>query len=124
MTLNNPQSGGAFVPEFLVAPAPWVTQSSIPSGGVISYQFSYLARSVRFLNHDSGSVNIGYSLNGVNATNRFLVPTSGTFEFDCRFTSFFVKGVIGQQFSLMVGLTGVEKRHVLNVTASNGYTVG
>lgn len=124
MSLGNPNSGGGFAAEFMVAPAPWVTQSSLPTGGVVSYEFSTVARHLRILNHDSGSINVGFSLNGVNGSNKFLVPTSGTLELDCRFTSLHIKGVIGQTYSLFVGQTGIPTKNHAVVTASYGFGVG
>ena len=125
MTLNHPRSGGGFVPEFQVAPAPWLTQSAIPvSTTTVGYQFTTIARHFRILNHDSGSINVGFSSLGTTGTNKFLVPTSGTLELDCRFTSLFIKGVTGQTYSLFVGLTGIGVEHIAAVTGSNGYNVG
>jgi hypothetical protein len=57
MTLNHPYSGGSLVAEFQVAPAPWITQSAIPTGGantVMGFDFPTVARSFTFLNHGSG----------------------------------------------------------------------
>ena len=124
MSLGNPNSGGGFVPEFQVAPSPWVTQSSIPAGGVASYEFSTVARHLRILNHDAASINVGFSLNGVNGSNRILVPTSGTLDLDCRFTSVHIKGTSGQIFSLFVGQTGIPTKNHAVVTGSNGFGVG
>lgn len=124
MTLNNVAPGGNYVPEFQVAPAPWVTQSSVPSSGIVGYSFDTVCSHVRILNHDSAAFNVGFSQNGVNGNNKILVPTSGTLDLDCRFTSLFIRGTSGQQFSLFVGQTGIPIRNHPIVTGSNGFGVG
>lgn len=127
MSVGNPNSGGGFVAEYQVAPAPWVTQSSIPAGGadvVVGYNFDPIARHVRFLNHDSGSMKLGFSRNGINGSNYLLVPTSASVDLSCRFTSLFIKGTTGQNYSLFVGQTGIPQKNHAVVTASNGFGVG
>lgn len=124
MTLNHPQSGGSLVAEFQVSPAPWLTQSTVPASGITGYTFPTVARHLVFRNHAASDIHIGFTANGVAGTNRFLVTSSGSLELDCRFTSVFIKGSSGASFSLFVGLTGVNQRHIAAVTGSNGYTVG
>jgi hypothetical protein len=124
MALNHPQSGGSLVAEFQVAPAPWLTQSTVPASGVTGYTFPTVARYLKILNHNASDLQIGFTANGVQGANRFLVTSSGSLELDCRFTSVFIKGTSGASFSLFVGLTGVDQKHIAAVTGSNGYTVG
>lgn len=122
--LNNPYSGANLLAEWQATPWPWLTQSSVPAGLLVGYEFQQAAKSLRIQNHDAANpMRIGFTQGGVNGTNYFLVPASGSLQLDVKFSQVWIRGTSGQVFSLFVGLTGIPVRNFGPMSGS-GLNIG
>ena len=119
MPLDNPKPSVDAVSEYLVSGHPWVTSSS--ANGVVGWNFPLVA-SYFNVKHISGSGNIrvGFTPNGVLGTNYYLLKPNESIAVNIKCKSLYVSGS-GESYSIMAGLTGVQKRDMVFLTGSMGY---
>jgi hypothetical protein len=109
------QAGLSNVGSYQISGIPWVSSSiSAPtgSGTPTNIEFPFVTKSIIVKNTGAAngpSVKIGFSENGVNGTNYFLLAPSESFAADLRVTNLYVKSVgAATTVSIIAGLTGIN----------------
>ncbi len=94
MGMKDPRIGFNSVTEFMGSGLPWVTSSVMLGTNVYNYKFQKITKRLSVWNHATGSgqhVRVGFTTNGVNKQNYFLVDSGQTFEFDTRVKEIFLR---------------------------------
>ena len=128
MGLKDPRIGFNSVTEFMGSGLPWVT-SSYASSVVTQYKFSKLTKRLSVWNHDSTAgkhIRVGFTENGVNNGNYFLVDSGQTFEFDARLKEIFIRAddaMDTPQYSVYAELVGIDSDMMPRLTGSIDGTI-
>lgn len=100
------------VGNYQVSGIPYVTSAVAPAfgGTPVKISFPSVTKFVTVKNVDTHLLRVGFSENGVNGTNYFILDKNESFTADLKVTSIFL---IGDQASavtasLIAGLTGIE----------------
>jgi len=124
MGLGNPKAGFNSTSEFVCSGLPWTTSSIATGGTTFNYQFSKVAKSFYFHNHESAAgkyIRVGFTKNGVENANYFLVDAGQNFIFDARVKELFVRSHNSSDnplFSLFVELTMIDASSMPFLTGS------
>jgi hypothetical protein len=124
MGLGNPKAGFNSTSEFVCSGLPWTTSSIATGGTTFNYQFSKITKRVYFHNHETAAgkyVRIGFTKNGVENANYFLVDAGQDFVFDSRVKEIFVRSHSASDnplFSLFVELTTIDASSMPFLTGS------
>lgn len=126
MSYGNARSGINNVGEYQTSGLPWVTSSGVTTTP-FRVDFPYVTNFVS-INVTSGSVRVGFTLNGVNANpatnaNYFLLGASNSpMVFPVRCKTIFLRADAGvATASLMAGLTTIEQKSFPVLTSSATY---
>ena len=121
MSLNNPQSSGGSVAEFMSSALPWVT-SSIITTSPQRYDFAKITKQITVRNLGgvgSSDLAVGFTRNGVLGSNRFLIPVGSIVEMDVRVKELYLVGVTGGvTASVYAGLTTAPAHSMPTITGS------
>ena len=121
--LAPPYSGFSNAAEFYPAGLPWVTSSITSGSAVKEYDFQRISKVIQVTNLDStyaNAIRVGFTLNGINGGNYFVIPGGTTQEFDVRCKSLFVRADVtgSTKFSVFAGLTMIPSGQMPELTAS------
>lgn len=121
MAFQYPQSGPNNVAEYMASGLPWTTASSF-NASAYRLDFPYVTNFVA-VSTTTGSLRIGFTQNGVNGTNYFLVaPANGFFSIPVRCNTIFVRAdTTACSASIVVGLTTIPQRNFPTLTGSGTY---
>ena len=124
MTFQYPRSGLNNTAEYMAAGLPWVSCSTTVTNSVPwRVDFPYVTRDVS-VHCATGSVRVGFTENGVNGTNYFLLdPSDGICTFTVRIKTLFVRSdpALASTVSVYAGLTSIEPHHYPVLTGSAIY---
>lgn len=145
------KQGPNFVPAYQVSGVPFVTSSApqelSSATAAVNVRFPYVTRWFEITNTGSGTLRFGFSRNGVlgsgaasgsnipetektaNHNNYYVISGSSgnspsTVRLELRCKELFLSSFSGEAptgFSIVAGLTGVEKNQFPNLTGSNGF---
>lgn len=124
MPLENPEAGIGYAGEFQSSGLPWVISSTATVGNVQAYSLPKVSRAINVRNVATGSaangyVAFGFTLNGVQGSNRFLIPPNQSETFEVRVKEFYITGVSGSvDYSIFAALTTVPAKNMPILTGS------
>lgn len=129
MPIKDPRIGFNSVTEFMGSGLPWVTSSIATGATVNQYNFQKITKRVFVWNHSTGSnvhLRVGFTENGVNLGNYFMIDGGQSFEFDSRIKSVFIRAADPADtisFSVFAELIGIDATQMPQLTGSiNGTT--
>lgn len=112
-----PQPGLNHVGEYVASGVPFVTASSIDTTA-IAIELPYVSSRLYF-NVPSGSLRVGFTENGVNGSNYYLVTANSQHSFDIRCATVFVRAEAGTvDMSMMAALTQIDRDRMPRLTGS------
>lgn len=129
MGLKDPRIGYNSVTEFMGSGLPWVTSSYALSGSAISnYKFSKITKRLSVWNHGTSGqhIRVGFTENGADKGNYFLVDGGQTFEFDARVKEVFIRAddsADNPLYSLYAELIGIDADQMPILTGSINGTI-
>lgn len=121
MGLQYPTSGYGSVPEYQVSGLPHVT-SSVVTTSPLRIDFPTVSRNLTFAVTGSGSgpLRVGYTFNGVNIANYFIVDPGARIDFPVRVKQVFVRADSGtSSFSMCAALTAIPTSSAPFLSASS-----
>ncbi len=119
MPFQYPASGQNNVAEYQASGLPFVTHSQVTAGTVNHIQFPFVTNFISVKNNTNGTLKIGFTNNGVQNSNYFSLPVSGSFEGRLRITDLFVTAETGTlQFEVLAGLTSIVRNNFFILTGS------
>lgn len=122
--MNPPKPSIGNVPEYQVSAWPWLTSSAIPANGVVEIDFPYVTSYIIIKNTTTGttSIRFGFTPNGTLGSNYIPLGPADSFTADVKCKALWISGSFAETYTLFAGLTGIETRELVFLTASNGYT--
>ena len=126
--MNNTYIGEGYVPAYQISASPWVTSSQVSLGATTQLDFPQATKFVIVQN--TGATNtaiaVGFTQNGLKTTNSnyFILSGTNSFTADIRVDRLFISGAVGTTvpYTVIAGLTSVQRKDFLVVTASNGFS--
>ena len=119
-----PKPGPNAVAEYQLSSLPFATASSVTTSSVVQLSFPYVTRFLTVKNTGTGYMAVGFTSNGVQGTNRFTLPPSGSETKEFRLKDLFLLGVSANTtFEVVAGLTMIESRMLPTLTGSAAYGV-
>ena len=126
--MNNVYIGEGYVPAYQMSASPWVTSSQVALGSTVQLDFPNATRFLIVQN--TGATNtaiaVGFTQNGLKPSNSnyFIVSGTNSFSAEMRVDRLFLSGAFGATvpFTVIAGLTSINRRDFLTVTASNGFS--
>lgn len=125
MGLKDPRIGYNSATEFMASGLPWVTSSYALSGSAVtSFKFDKITKRLSVWNHETAAgkhLRVGFTVNGVNNGNYFLIDGGQTFEFDARIKEIFVRAHDSNDnpwYSLYAELIGIDSDMMPLLTGS------
>lgn len=115
---NNPEGGFNSAAEFQSSGLPWVT-SSVGGATPQRWSFPKVTRSIIVRNTVTGSGNnllIGFTQNGVQGSNNFVLPPGTQEVFEVRVKELWVQG--STNYSIFAALTTIPSRNMPILTGS------
>ena len=110
-----PEPGFNFTPAYQISGLPYVTSSAATSTPPFKVTFPYVTKFIT-IRVDGGSLDIGFTLNGVNNTNHFTVANNDVLTMEVRVKEMYIKGT--SNFHIVAGLTGIPTASIPNLTSS------
>lgn len=127
--MNNTYYGEGYVPAYQMSASPWVTSSQVTLGATVQLNFPQATKFVTIQNMGaaaSTAIAVGFTQNGLLPANANYFVLSGTSQYsaDLRVDRLFISGAVGATvpFTVIAGLTPIQKKDFLIVTASNGFS--
>ncbi len=121
MPLEHHTPGFNSVPEYQVSGVPYVTSSASIGTSAQGIDFPYVTRNVVVRVSGSIDLRVGFTLNGVNNANYFLVPSGAPVTLEIRTKRLFVRADQGTTgYSLCAGMTTIPERNMQHYTGSTG----
>lgn len=125
--MNNPYFGEGYVPAYQLSPSPWVTSSQVTLGSTVQLDFPQVTRSLIVQN--TGATNtaiaVAFTQNGLKSANSnyFILSGTNSFSSELRVDRLFISGAVGATvpFTVIAGLTPIQRKDFLIVTGSNGF---
>ena len=114
-----PQPGFNFTPAYQISGLPYVTSSTATSSPPFKVTFPYVTKFIT-IRADGGSLDIGFTLNGVNNTNHFTVANNDVLTMEVRVKEMYVKGT--SNFHIVAGLTGIPTASIPTLTGSYSFS--
>lgn len=115
----NYKTGQNNVAEYQASGLPYVTHSQAVAGTVTHIQFPFVTNELNVKNNFEGILRVGFTENGVQGTNYFSLPVSGTFGGRLRVTDLYVTAEAGVlDFEVMAGLTTVPAKDFYLLTGA------
>jgi hypothetical protein len=116
MALDNPRPGHNSAAEYMLSAIPWVTSSTV--NGVQRYDFPQVTKSLVLKHNGGANIKVAFTRAGLT-TNYFEMSPGEAYADDLRVTRLFVSGS-SSSVSVIAGLTTIDSRGILILTASNG----
>jgi hypothetical protein len=129
MGLQDPRIGFNSVTEFMGSGLPWVTSSIAVGGITYNYRFPKITKRLSVWNHATGPgqhLRVGFTKNGIEKANYFLVDAGQAFEFDTRVKEIFVRSDDAGDsplHSVYAELVGIDADMMPQLTGSIGGAV-
>lgn len=126
--MNNVYIGEGYVPAYQMSATPWVTSSQVTLGSTVQLDFPNATRFVIVQNTGASStaLAVGFTANGLKTSNSnyFMLSGTNSFSAELRVDRLFISGAVGASvpFTVIAGLTSIQKKDFLVVTASNGFS--
>ncbi len=118
MTFNY-RTGQNNVAEYQASGLPYVTQSVATAGSVSQVEFPFVTNEITIKNNTDGILKIGFTENGLNGTNFFTLPLSGSYGGRLRITDLFLTADAGSvTYEVVAGLTTIPRREFYILTGS------
>lgn len=118
---NNPEGGFGSAAEYQSSGLPWVT-SSVGSSTPQRWQFPKVTRCVTIRNTTTSPgayVQVGFTQNGVQGTNRFSIPAGQQELFEVRCKEIWISAISGSaEYSIFAALTTIPARGMPLLTGS------
>lgn len=115
----NYRTGTNNVAEYQASGLPYVTHSQAVAGTVTHVQFPFVTNELNVKNNFDGILRVGFTENGVQGTNYFSLPVSGTFGGRLRITDLYVTAEAGVlDFEVMAGLTNIPAKDFYLLTGA------
>jgi hypothetical protein len=119
MSFQQRPSGPNNVLEYQASGLPYATQRTTVSGSVAKIEFPYVTKFFQVTNLGSTAINVGFTSNGVQGTNRITLASSGSFQGDIRVTDLFVfGGGSAIPFQVVAGLTQIPRSNFYVLTGA------
>lgn len=126
--MHNTFYGEGYVPAYQMSASPWVTSSQVNLGQTIQLDFPQATKFVIVQN--TGATNtavaVGFTQNGLKTVNSnyFILSGTNSFSADLRLDRLFISGAVGTgtPFTVIAGLTPIQRKDFLVVTASSGFS--
>ena len=109
------EPGYNHMPAYQVSGLPYVTSSTATDTPPFKVSFPYITKFIT-IRADGGSLDIGFTLNGTNNSNHFVLPNNGVLTMEVRVKEMYIKGT--STFHLVAGLTGIPTASIPNLTGS------
>lgn len=110
-----PQPGFNFTPAYQISGLPYALKATATSTPPYRVEFPYVTKFIT-IRADGGSIDIGFTVNGVNNTNKFTVANNDTLTMEVRVKEMYVKGT--HDFHIIAGLTGIPTASIPTLTGS------
>jgi hypothetical protein len=123
MSMGNTGAGFGATAEYMTSALPWVSGSIVTSTSApMRVNFPKVTKYIK-VRADQANVRVGFTANGINGTNYFLV-TSGTVEtFDVRVKEVYLRAHAGTGLvDVFAGLTLIPERQMSLLTGSAALT--
>lgn len=116
---NYPAPGLNSVGEYMASGLPWVTASSATTSS-FQINFPFVTNELMITNSGSNPLRVGFTQNGVNGSNYFLVLPGTDAEIDVRIKTLYVRAHTGSvDYSVYAGLTQIPARSMPVLTGSD-----
>lgn len=117
-----PVSSGPYnLAEYLAAPVPWVTASTVPPGGTNRHDFPYVTQNINISNVGvTGSLFVGFTQAGLAGPNYITLQPSQSVSLKYRASSLFLRSSGPADYEIFAGLTGIKPRDLPPLTSSIG----
>ena len=111
-----PVAGLSNVGSYQVSGIPFATGSlAVSNSSVTTVEFPQVTKFVVVKNLSSNSLRVGFSENGVNGTNYFVLTNNESFAADLRVTKLFLRGDSSSTTATVIaGLTGISTSNLQN----------
>jgi hypothetical protein len=116
--LNYPSVGEGYTPAYQISAVPFVSSSTIPAGEVQEIEFSNITRFFEIKNTGANVLAFGFTQNGVEGTNKFVLSGSQSYAGEIRTTRLFVSASGNTTYSILAGLTNIPTRFGSVLTGS------
>ena len=127
--MNNTYYGEGYVPAYQMSASPWVTSSQVSLGATVQLDFPQATKFVIVQNTGaaaSTAIAVGFTQNGLKTANSnyFILSGTNSFSAELRLNRLFISGAVGATvpYTVIAGLTPIQSKDFLIVTASNGFT--
>lgn len=120
MSLNNPRPGFNSAPEYAVSGIPHVLSGSATTTPVL-IEFPYVTRALTVANNSAAGVvlEIGFTQNGVNMSNRFPLDGKKHVRFEVRVRDLWLRAESSSvDYGVLAELTPIERMYMLPLTGS------
>ena len=125
MSLKAPYMGEGHAPAYQISATPFVTASVLSASETRQVSFGHVTKFVTVRNTVTGTnLAVGFTENGLKPSNSNFVTLVGISEMtaDIRIDRLFLSASVGTPgFTVLAGLTPIETKNFLPVTASNGH---
>jgi hypothetical protein len=125
MSLKAPYMGEGYAPAYQISATPFVTSSVLSAGETRQVPFGHVTKFVTVRNTVGGTnLAVGFTENGLKPSNSNFITLVGVSELttDVRVDRLFLSASVGAPaFTVLAGLTPIETKNFLPVTASNGH---
>lgn len=120
MSMNWPQAGHSNHATYGVSGIPYATASIVANTTTERVAFDYVTRFFYIVNPTANDLFVGFTENGVENTNRFIVPANTQTErLEIRCRELFLRAESGDvTASVVAGLTFVPRSQYFSVTGS------
>ena len=119
MSFQQRPSGPNNVLEYQASGLPYASQRTTVSGSVTKLEFPFVTKFVQVTNLGSSNLNVEFTSNGVQGTNRITLASSGSFQGDVRVMDLFVfGGGSAIPFQVVAGLTQIPRSSFYILTGS------
>jgi hypothetical protein len=120
MSLNNPRPGFNSAPEYMVSGIPHVLSGSATTTPTL-VEFPYVTRAITIANNSAAGtvLEIGFTLNGVNLSNRFPLDGKANVRFEVRVRDLWLRAESSPvNYGVLAELTPIERMYMLPLTGS------
>ena len=114
----NYRTGPNNAAEYQASGLPYVTQS-VATTSPFNIQFPFVTNELTVKNNTAGILRVGFTENGVNGTNCFTLPVSGSYNGRLRVTDIFIRSAAGTvNYEVVAGLTGIPRQEFYILTGA------
>lgn len=126
--MQNTFYGEGYVPAYQMSASPFVTSSQVALGATVQLNFPQATKFLIVQNTGgtNTAVAVGFTQNGLKTANSnyFILSGTNSFSAELRVNRLFISGAVGASvpFTVVAGLTPIQSKDFLIVTASNGFS--